>query len=132
MSCPGAGHCPGCRDCMGSGIVLVIVAVLAALAALEWLLARIWLVLGGSAVVAVGICWAAWRLLRWADRRSEQRGAELYTGRLAPRRIMAPQAIVITYEARPAIEPARIRPPVLEEDERPAAEGSASQHRSLP
>jgi len=111
-TCPGS-HCPGCPGCGGGpgGIILVIAAAVVFTGAVEWLLARIWWVLGGSAIIATVICWAAWRLLRWADRREARRGAELYAGRLVRSQVAPPRAAAITCEARPAIEAPRIRLP---------------------
>jgi hypothetical protein len=60
-------------------LVAGVVAVVVIVAAVEWVLARIWWILGGTAVVAVLVILAVRWLVRWQQRREaaygEQRAA---------------------------------------------------------
>lgn len=69
MTCRGL-HCEGCSSCSGGGW-LVKLAVLAFLVieAAEFILARIWWILGGTAVAIAVPVWIVWRIIRWQDRR---------------------------------------------------------------
>lgn len=54
----------------GGAPVLAGIAVIAAVGALEWFAARIWWVLGGTAVLgALAVAAVLW-LIRWSDRRA--------------------------------------------------------------
>lgn len=57
----------------GIGVVL---AIMAAILAVEWLLARIWWILGGTAVVAVAVILAVRWLVRWQERREAAYGQQ--------------------------------------------------------
>lgn len=50
-------------------IVVAVVAVVAAILAIEWVAARIWWILGGTAVLAVAAILAVRWLVRWQQRR---------------------------------------------------------------
>jgi len=76
MKCPGL-HCPGCGD--GDGVIVCLFCGLAAVAAAglaEWVFARVWWILGATAVAFAIAVHIVWRLFRWAERRDARHAAE--------------------------------------------------------
>ena len=97
MKCPGL-HCAGCSDGDGIGQVLAIGAAAVVVVELaEWVFARMWWILGGTAVAFAITVWIVWRLMRWADRREARHTAE------HPFLITREAPAAITSAGRPAL-----------------------------
>lgn len=71
-------HCSGCGDGVGQiGQVLAIGGAAVVVVELaEWVFARVWWILGGTAVAFTIAVWIVWRLMRWADLREARYAAE--------------------------------------------------------
>lgn len=81
----------------GSGIVAVMVAAVVVILALEWIAARIWWILGGTAVLAVAVFLA----VRWLLRYQEGREAAFAARRRAPRELEAEASPQVRQGTRP-------------------------------
>jgi hypothetical protein len=69
MTCPGL-HCPGCSSCSGGGwLVRLAALVFAVIEIAEFIAARIWWILGGTAVAIAVPVYIVWRLTRWQQHR---------------------------------------------------------------
>jgi hypothetical protein len=68
----------------GARIVAAMVAAVAAVVAVEWIAARIWWILGGTALLAVLVVLGLRRVIRWQERREAAYGARRPAIRQAP------------------------------------------------